>query len=199
MRAINWNTVVTSAATAIIVTLAIEYFAKPRLEARKERILGVIRTRDELLAVITKLSIVAKMYGDDLPATAPQDLQRRVKEEKDRLYESLEQQTRQLMDDIARYARAYPGRFRDLLIEYTGTVHGLMLSMRSRQRKTAHIAALGTPIATALEVPPRWQPWSWARMVMAQEEVAAMIAAIEDEIPAATPAELASRPTPRSR
>lgn len=196
---INWNTVATSAATAIIVTLVIEYFAKPRLEACKERILGVGRTRQEVLAVITKLSIVAKMYGDDLPATAPHDLQRRVKEEKDRLYQALEQQARQLIDDVARYAGAYSGRFRDLLIAYAGSAHGVMLSMRPRQRKAAHLAALGAPIAAALDVPPTWQPWAWVRMVLAQEKVARTIAEIEAEIPAPSPAELASRPTPRSR
>jgi hypothetical protein len=35
--------------------LAIEYFAKPLLEARKERILDVLRARRELLSVITGL------------------------------------------------------------------------------------------------------------------------------------------------
>ncbi|GAA3129139.1 hypothetical protein JOF29_007321 [Kribbella aluminosa] len=193
MPAINWNTVATSAATAIIVTLAIEYLAKPRLEARKERILGVIRTRQEVLAVITKLSIVAKMYGDDLPATAPLDLQRRVKVERDRLYKVLEDQSRHLMDDVARYAGVYRGPLRDILIEYTGAVHGVMLSMRPRQRKAAHLAQLGKPIATAPEVPPRWQVRALVRMVLALRQVQHMVATIEDEIPAATPAELARR------
>ncbi|MEU4775535.1 hypothetical protein [Micromonospora sp. NPDC023644] len=46
---INWDTVATSvvaaALTAVFVTLAIEYFAKPRLEARKERILQYHKAR----------------------------------------------------------------------------------------------------------------------------------------------------------
>jgi hypothetical protein len=40
MPMINWDTVVTSAATALVVTLVIEYFAKPGLEARKSGFLG---------------------------------------------------------------------------------------------------------------------------------------------------------------
>jgi hypothetical protein len=199
MPAINWNIVATSAATAIIVTLAIEYFAKPRLEARKERILELLRARRELLSVITKLSLSAKMYGEDLPATAPQDLRRAWRDERDRHYQALQQQSRQLMDDVARYAHAYPRQLDDVLIGYATTVHGIMLSMRPRRRKAAHIADLGTPVATALEVPPRWKIWSFVRMTSAQQQVRQMLTKIGDEsVPSLTPAELASQPNPGS-
>jgi hypothetical protein len=196
MPMINWDTVVTSGATAVVVTLAIEYFAKPRLEARKERILGLLRARRELLSVITRLTLAAKMYGEELPAAAPQDLQRAWRDERSRHYETLQDQSRQLLDDVSRYAHAYPRQLDDVLIGYVTTVHGIMLSMRPRHRKAAHIADLGIPIATALEVPPRWKIWSIARMISAQQQVRRILTKIQDDsvAPTSTRAEAASRP-----
>ncbi|MFG1820691.1 hypothetical protein ACGFIF_43525 [Kribbella sp. NPDC049174] len=87
----------------------------------------------------------------------------------------------------------------DVLIGYATTVHGIMLSMRPRRRKAAHIADLGTPIATALEVPPRWKIRSLVRMASAQQQVRRMLTKIGDESGASsTPAELARRSNPGS-
>jgi hypothetical protein len=200
MPTINWDTVVTSGATAVFVTLAIEYLVKPRLEARKDRFLGVLRARRELLAVITKLTLEAKMYGEELPANAPPDLQRAWRDERTRHYEALQSESRQLLDNVARYAHAYPRQLDDVLIGYVTTVHGIMISMRPRHRKAAHVAALGIPLAMALEVPPGWRIWSLVRMGLAQQEVRRMLTKIQDDsvAPTSTPAEDVSRPAPRA-
>lgn len=50
MPSINWDTVSTAGATALVVTLAVEYVAKPRLEARKEAILDALWRRDRVLS-----------------------------------------------------------------------------------------------------------------------------------------------------
>ncbi|WP_020386952.1 hypothetical protein [Kribbella catacumbae] len=199
MPTINWDTVVTAGATAVFVTLAIEYLVKPRMEARKERYFGILRARQELLTVITKLTLAAKMYGEDLPATARTDLQRVWNAERDRQYEVLQSQSRALMDDVARFAQAYPGQFRETLIAYVTTVHGIMLSMRPRHRKATQIADLGIPITTALEVPPGWKIWALVRMALAHEKVHRMLTKIGDDsvVLTSTPAEAASRPDPR--
>jgi hypothetical protein len=56
MHSISWPTLGASALAAILTTLIVEYFAKPRLEARKERILEKYR---EMRAGVkdTRLSI----------------------------------------------------------------------------------------------------------------------------------------------
>jgi hypothetical protein len=64
---INWSTVWTAGATALFVTLAIEYVAKPRLEARKEQILDALRARGEVKALVTRMSFAAMRYVQDLP------------------------------------------------------------------------------------------------------------------------------------
>lgn len=197
MPAINWDTVVTSGLTAVIVTLTIEYAAKPRLEARKERILDQLRARRELLAAITKLTLSAQMYREELPSSAPQDLQRVWADERRRHFDDLQQQARQLLDDTPRYAQAYHHRFHDVLIGYATTVHAIVTSMRQKHRKATLIADLGIPVATALEVPPRWQIWNVVRMYSAQQQVRRALAKIgDDSTPTSTPAELASRPDP---
>ncbi len=50
----NWRTVLISAAVAAVTTLLIEYLAKPRLEARKERIVKRQRLRRQLKADLTR-------------------------------------------------------------------------------------------------------------------------------------------------
>jgi hypothetical protein len=181
MPMINWNTVVTSAVTALVVTLVIEYFAKPGLEARKERILGLLRSRRELLAVIAKLTLAAKMYGEDLPPDAPRDLQQAWGAERNRHFADLEQQSRQLHDDLARYAYGYPRQLDDVLLGYANTVQGIMLSMRPRHRKAQLIAELGIPVATALEAQPLYKVVSVVRMLSAQQQVRRMLAKIGDD------------------
>lgn len=180
MPTIDWNTVATAGATAVIVTLAIEYVAKPRLEARKERILGALRARRELLTAITRLSLAARMYCEELPATAPQDLQRAWGHERGRQYDVLQTQARQLLDDVPRYAHAYPRQFDDVVLGYVTTVHAVMLSMRPRSRKAALVADLGVPVATALEVPPMWNVRAVARMLGAQQEARRALEKIQD-------------------
>jgi hypothetical protein len=42
---VHWTPILSSAVTAVFVTLLVEYLAKPRLEARKDRILEGMRAR----------------------------------------------------------------------------------------------------------------------------------------------------------
>lgn len=177
MPTISWDTVVTAAATAVFVTLAVEYFAKPRLEARKERILDALRARRELLTLITRLSISARMYAARLPDSAARDLQRVWDAERNRQYQLMHEQALQLSDNVARFANSYPRQLDDVLMGYAFAVHGIVLSMRPRHQKAELIADLAIPIATAIEVPRPW-PWRLWRMARAQIEVRRKLAEI---------------------
>jgi hypothetical protein len=131
--------------------------------------------------VIAKLTLSAKMYGEELPPEAPRDLQRVWGAERNRHFADLEQQSRQLHDDLARYAYAYPRQLDDVLLGYANTVHGIMLSMRPRHRKVQLIAELGIPVATALEAQPPYKVVSVVRMLSAQQRVRRMLEKIGDD------------------
>jgi hypothetical protein len=64
---INWDTVSTAGATALVVTLVVEYVAKPRLEARKEAILDALRSRREVQALVLRMTVAAQRYAEDMP------------------------------------------------------------------------------------------------------------------------------------
>lgn len=68
--------------------------AQLQISPQLRQLLGRLRTRAEQLAVITQLTLVAQMYGQDLPA-APRDLQKKWEEERSRRFASLEERSHQ--------------------------------------------------------------------------------------------------------
>jgi hypothetical protein len=185
---INWDTVATAGATAILVTLAVEYLAKPMLEARKERILDGFQARRDLLTLITKMTLAARKYGERLPDGADRELHRTWNEERERHYNLMRQYAQQLSVDLDRYARAYNPAVTDLIVAYGFSVHAIVLSRRPRHRQAALIAELGEPMETFVQVPPPWRALAWDR---AQKQVRQLITKIED---ASVPAPSASSP-----
>ncbi len=59
-----WLNIALSAAVAVVATLSIEYAAKPRLDARKERILERARLRREVEALLNVAHSNYGMYAD---------------------------------------------------------------------------------------------------------------------------------------
>lgn len=63
MGFVDPGTIVTSAGVAAVVTLAIEYAAKPHLEVRKERILHVSRGRQQLLSTLVATQVAVHLLA----------------------------------------------------------------------------------------------------------------------------------------
>jgi hypothetical protein len=69
MHSVLWASILASAGVALIVTLVVEYFAKPGLEARKDRILEDRREKRAAIKGIKHASILAmKMYALNAPS-----------------------------------------------------------------------------------------------------------------------------------
>ncbi|MEV6638280.1 hypothetical protein AB0M54_46945 [Actinoplanes sp. NPDC051470] len=176
MASINWDTVVTAAATAAFVTMAVEYFAKPLLEARKERILDIARARRELDVAVRRMTMAAGKVGLKLPDSADLELKAIWRKERERHYELMRAQTLQVSDDMDRYALAYIGPASNLVMRYAFCVHGIVLSLRTHEHQAEIIAELGKTMAVVI-TPPR--PWQYVRFWRAIGELERRIADTE--------------------
>lgn len=173
---INWDTVQTAAATAGVVTLMVEYVAKPRLEARKERILAAHRSRRELFDLIADLTQSAGVIGTEIPSGADRKLQERIRDERRRQLERLETKAIDLFDNVnTRYSASYVGSIRDQVVAYASCVYGVVLSPRSQQRKAELIKGLGEAMIGILA--PQW--WRPTRHAEARAQLTALIADAE--------------------
>jgi hypothetical protein len=179
MPTIDWDTVVTAGATAAFVTLAVEYFVKPSLEARKEQILEGFRTRRELLTVITRLSVAAAKYKQRMPDDTPRDLQKSWDAERGRHYDMMLGYAQQLSDDLDRFARVNRPALMQLIMTYVYCVHGVALSGRSRHRKAELIAQLGIPMELVVQ-PSLRRPVAWGK---ARDELLRLVAQTEEPTP----------------
>jgi hypothetical protein len=173
---INWNTVQTAAATAGVVTLLVEYVAKPRMEARKERILAAHRSRRELLDLIADLTQSAGVIGTEIPTGADRKLQDKIRDERRRQLERLETKAIDLFDNVnTRYSASYVGPIRDQVVAYASCVYGILLSPMSQRRKAELITSLGEAMIGILA--PNW--WRPTRHSEARTKLSALIADAE--------------------
>jgi hypothetical protein len=175
MPSINWDTVTTSAVTALLVTLAVEYAAKPRLEVRKERILAAHRTRREVPEMIAAIAISA---GTFLAVSEPKGMKGDERDafitERNRQYERLRIRVQDAADNIDRHGRTFTDRPMMLVMGFIGTAQGIMLSTRTRHDKARMVYDMSRQAATALDG--RWWPartrasWELQRLVEASQE-----------------------------
>ncbi|WP_410819836.1 hypothetical protein [Micromonospora sp. 050-3] len=177
MPSINWDTVATSAVTALLVTLAVEYAAKPRLEARKERILGALRSRRELSAAITSIALPAAFLCIDMPKDVTGETRDSLLAERKRQYERLRDQAQVFVDSMDRHAGTFAGPPMKLVMSYIGTVQGVMLSSRTRHEKARLIHDLSKQIAMILDG--RW--WQTPARVRAMWELDRLVKRSQDQ------------------
>jgi hypothetical protein len=147
---VDWNAVVNAAVTAAIVTLAIEYFAKPRLEIRKERLLNMVRDRHELTLAIVNLSSAAAVILLELPPGADAESHERLQAERQRQYSRMRDLAQRLFDDADRYAAAHFDPIRSVVIDYVVCTHGVMLSGQTPAQKARIVRELAVPMAAVI-------------------------------------------------
>ncbi|MEU5554301.1 hypothetical protein ABZ738_31470 [Micromonospora sp. NPDC047793] len=151
MPSINWDTVATAAATAIFVTLAVEYAAKPRLEARKERILAVHRSRRELAVAVRGIAVTSAFLALDLPKDAAGDVRAQLLAERARKHEQMRDQAQAMFDVGDSHAATYPGWVMESVMSYITTVQGVMLSARTQHDKACLIRDLSQHMAVIVD------------------------------------------------
>jgi hypothetical protein len=128
MTGVNLAGLLVAALVSALVALGVEWAAKPRLEARKERILSRHRARNEVWRCLDDILLAA---GALKMSTQADD-----------------DETRAVRDGIVPATRALEAAFRELMpftksdvvgvvASYTGFVRGVMASDRSWQDKGA--------------------------------------------------------------
>ena len=172
---INWGTVTTAVVTAVFVSLMVEYFVKPGLEARKEQQLGVVRTRRALLVAILDLAMAAQVVHAELPGEADWQLHRTFREERERHYTRLRSLAMDMLDNVGRYAQAYPWPYREEPMAFIMCLYGVVISTRPKRRQAEIILGLAQVGARVFEPSPR-RPREWQR---ARAELGRLIAETE--------------------
>jgi hypothetical protein len=99
-------TVAVSGLVSGVVALGIEWAAKPRLEARKERLLEVYRTRRELKGNLLRVMMITGKWKqfDPLPGLMSEEEIGRLGSEAARGPQELDEITRTMADNIETYA-----------------------------------------------------------------------------------------------
>ena len=142
---IAWGTVQTAAATALLVTLVVEYAVKPQLEARKDRHLEHMRTRRRFFEMLTNLALSSGAFLEDFSAADGDSIVRsKIQAERQRQYDRMQALVTELFDTVGYYASVYPGGvgWQRGVMDLGTTMHGVMLSARSRREQARIIAEL---------------------------------------------------------
>jgi hypothetical protein len=195
---IAWNTVQTAAATALLVTLVIEYAAKPQLEARKERHLEALRTQRRFESLLVDLALAAGVYiTDDTTADGDAVVRGKLQAERARQYDRMQHLITELFDNLGKFASSYPlAPWRDDMLLVGTTMHGILMSARSRHRQAQLIAEL-TGLSSRIFC--QRQLWKAADLRMARIELRALVAQTQEPGPALPTARTADQlgpPTP---
>ncbi|MFJ9106352.1 hypothetical protein ACIRJM_48960 [Streptomyces sp. NPDC102405] len=124
-------------------------FVTPRLDARKKRISEAHTARDtfgtHLMTVLATCSLLEQTPIDD-PAWRPV-LRDRIKGERERWLQQLDDATRWMVDNVAVYAGSWPlQRHKDFAVSYAASARGVVLSEREEATKRALLLGLTTPV-----------------------------------------------------
>jgi len=138
-----------AAATAVVTTTTTGLIVTPRLDARKKRITEAHAARDtfdtHLMTVLATCSLLEQTPIDD-PEWTPV-LRDRVKGERERWLQQLDDATRWMVDHVFTYAGSWPlQRHKDFAVSYAGTARGLVLSERDEAIKRELLVALTLPV-----------------------------------------------------
>ena len=161
--AVSIETILAAVPAAVVVNLAVDVALKPRMEARKERILIAHRDRQRLLDRLGKIGMAAaRLSHDRLPSGISHDVRQALRAEDQRAVATLEEQTRELVDDLDRAAGTYIWRIKDIVIGYATLVRGWSLSERTAAEKGQLIVELTIPVVGFLGGSP-WRPGRQAK------------------------------------
>lgn len=146
-----FSTVLTSA----FVALAVEWLAKPRLEARKERLLALYRARrafeKNLLIILGNAAKLATGAANGIPRGTDEELRRAIRAEADRAASQIDAATKDMSDNVMDYVLTYStDRIRNLIIRYVFTTRGISISSRTRVEKAEMLKEVTAPINTWL-------------------------------------------------
>jgi hypothetical protein len=155
------NIIVPTVVTALVTTLVVEYFAKPRLEARKERILRQLRSREDLVAAVIDIAGVAEYVAIDVPKDGPAEARQNLIADRSRAYERLQKLVAGLHENMGRHAGSYRWPYLGIVIAYIGYLKGAVLSVRTQAAQGRMIREVSGHLVAILAPDPVWKVWRW--------------------------------------
>ncbi|KAA9164966.1 hypothetical protein FPZ12_006865 [Amycolatopsis acidicola] len=131
------ETVLVSALTSGAVALGIEWLAKPRLEARKDRLLDLHRKRRSFGNQMTTIMLNAAKWDDlDLGVDMPESARKRLREERREADGRIEDAIRKMNAETVDVVFSYAGkRIKETIIGYIFLMQMLMISDRTQAEK----------------------------------------------------------------
>lgn len=143
MIQINWDAVLTAGATAAIVTLTFEYLAKPRLEARKQRIVDAHKMRQDFERSVRELTRFSVRYTRERPEELDSADRARWDKKRRIYYRKIEEQIMRLDDSLYECMPAYSRRERRLRADFFGAIEAVDMSNELKTRKAEIFSVLG--------------------------------------------------------
>jgi hypothetical protein len=153
--------VLIAALTSAVVALGIEWLAKPRLDARKERILSARRARDAFGSRLLQIEVLAALWKDLPPVPAPaasQAERQRLRAERDRTMDQVGDITAAMFDELGSYALTHasmpvPGGVGPMPIfiaRYVTLARGIAISDRTAVDKLRTLHDMTSPLRICL-------------------------------------------------
>jgi hypothetical protein len=157
MHSSTLSYILVSALTSAVVALGIEWLAKPRLEARKERLLSARRARFTFESRLLRIEVIAAMWKDLPPNPAPRASpgeRERLRAELSRGMAEVDGITRELVDEVGSYALTYVGwnvpggvgPVPTLITRYVTLARGLVISDRTSNEKLRLLHDMTEPL-----------------------------------------------------
>lgn len=152
---ISFDTVLIAAGTSAAVALAVEWAAKPRLEARKERILDEHRSRREVVRHVRRIVQICSMLRHDITADGDeaskvQGFLNARRAELVRIGEDME------VKALAYFLKSPNARARSVLGGLIGLTQGVALSSKPTKEVARQLLAVAGP-ALNYHGSPRWR------------------------------------------
>lgn len=181
----TFETVLISACTSAGVALAVEWAAKPRLEARKERILEVHRSRREVIRALRTITTLGGQLEYELPAGmdgAARALA--IRHLEDRRADAARIGRELETDATGFYMSLRNVRARAVLSLMTGVVQGIAISGKPRQQAGRELSASSGPVLDYF-ARPWWQPRSRRAALRKAEAILGVHGSSNEPMPAA--------------
>jgi hypothetical protein len=166
----SYDTVLIAASTSALVALAIEWAAKPRLEARKERILDKARARRNVERQLREIVSISGTLEPGIPAMlSDADRRRLIKRLEDRRAAVI-QASEALDASFSELFRTTSPRVRVIVPRMIGMAQGIALSGKLHQQAGRELQAVAGPVLNYYAYP-RWLVPA-RRKALAQAELA---------------------------
>lgn len=148
------STILVSVITSSVVALGIEWLAKPRLEARKEKILERYRALVQVGRLLASIMTMAsKLSNSSFPSGLNELSRRALREEYERTNENIVSAIRSLEEATLAVALFMNGRIHAVLISYVGYSLGVALSDATWMDKGTKLVECTYPLLNVLGHP----------------------------------------------